>query len=499
MSTDATVAIAIFAVAMVGTVGLGLAASRGRDADISEWSVGGRSFGVILTWVLLAGECYTSFSYLGAAGWAYGYGAPILYLVGYMATGYATVYLFAPMVWGYAKRHNLISVSDILGHRFRSRRFGLAVAAIATLALLPYIQLQIQGMGLVVSAMSYGHIGLKTAFVIGFVVAAAFVLVSGLRGSAWVSVLKDSLVILTIAFLAIYLPLKLFGGYGNLFGRLRTERPQWLTLPGHASPGLGVLWFASTCVLNGVTFTVFPSFVPGYLSSRSANTIRRNAIFLPIYSVLLLVPVMLGLAASLVVPKLGTNDLALLTMVTRELPGWVVGIVGVAGALSAIVPMAVFMLCIGTLWGKRVSHARAIVVASGLVALAGALLVPNALVRLSVMSYEGVAQFVPALIGGLLWRRMTVQGALAGLLVGEAIVVPLALSGHDPLLGVNVGLFGLVATLSVTVTVSRARPPPAARGDRFQRSGTMLPSPEGSTMPSSSHSSRPSSSFWAVA
>src|SRR3954449_10672889 len=457
MSSDAKVAIAIFAVAMLGTLALGIAAVRGRDADLSEWSVGGRTFGVVLTWVLLAGECYTSFSYLGAAGWAYGYGAPILYLVGYMATGYATVYLFAPMVWGYAKRHNLISVSQIIAHRFGSKRFGAFVAIVATLALLPYIQLQIQGMGLVVSAMSYGEIGLEAAFVIGFVVSVGFVLISGLRGSAWVSVLKDALVILTIAFLAVYLPLKLFGGYGQLFGRLRAERPQWLTLPGHDSPGLGVLWFASTCVLNGVTFTVFPSFVAGYLGSKSPNTIRRNAIFLPLYSVLLLVPVMLGMAALFVVPNLETHDLALLTMVTRELPAWVVGIVGVAGALSATVPRAVFMLCIGTLWGpKSVRTARGVVVASGLVALAGALLLPDALVRLSVLSYEGIAQLVPALVGGLLWRRMTVQGALAGLLVGEAIVVPLAMTSHDPLLGVNVGIFGLVANLIVNVVVSRA-------------------------------------------
>ena len=89
------------------------------------------------------------------------------------------------------------------------------IAAVATIALLPYIQLQIQGMGLVVSAMSYGEIGVKTAFVIGFVVSAGFVLVSGLRGCAWVSVLKDALVILTIVFLAVYLPLKLFGSYGT--------------------------------------------------------------------------------------------------------------------------------------------------------------------------------------------------------------------------------------------------------------------------------------------
>jgi SSS family solute:Na+ symporter len=164
-------------------------------------------------------------------------------------------------------------------------------------------------------------------------------------------------------------------------------------------------------------------------------------------------------------------------MVTQELPAWVVGIVGVAGALSAIVPMAVFMLCIGTLWGtKSVRTARSVVVASGLVALAGALLLPDALVRLSVLSYEGIAQLVPALIGGLLWRRMTVQGALAGLLVGEAIVVPLAMTGHDPFLGINAGLLGLVANVIVNVLVSRStyREEPAA-GSRFERRPETVP------------------------
>src|SRR4051812_34062195 len=441
MSTDATVAVAIFAVAMVGTIALGILAVRGRDTDMEDWSVGSRTFGVLLTWVLLAGENYTSFSYLGASGWAYGYGAPILYLVGYMATGYTTVYLFAPMVWGYAKRHNLISVSDILAHRFKSRRFGITIAVVATIALLPYIQLQIQGMGLVVSAMSYGHIGLKTAFVIGFVVTVGFVLISGLRGSAWVSVLKDALVILTILFLALYLPLHLFGGYGELFSRIRETKAQWLTLPGHDSPGLGVGWFMSTCVLNAVTFTVFPSFVAGYLGSKDANTIRRNSAFLPMYSLLLLVPMMLGLAALFVVPKLETSDLALLTMVTRELPGWLVGLVGVAGALSAIVPMAVFMLCIGTMWGKSVlglgrddpartkRMSQLVVFVSGLVALAGALALPNALVRLSVLSYEGIAQLVPAVVGGLLWRGMTTARGLAGDVVGGGIGGPLAPGG----------------------------------------------------------------------
>ena len=144
--------------------------------------------------------------------------------------------------------------------------------------------------------------------------------------------------------------------------------------------------------------------------------------------------------------------------------------------------MAVFMLCIGTMWGKSVlggsdagrhkRQSQVVVFVSGLVALGGALLFPDALVRLSVLSYEGIAQLVPAVVGGLLWRRMTVQGALAGLIVGEAIVVPLALSGNDPLLGVNVGLIGLVANALVNVAVSRATAPRCRRRSQSAFSGS---------------------------
>ena len=149
--------------------------------------------------------------------------------------------------------------------------------------------------------------------------------------------------------------------------------------------------------------------------------------------------------------------------------------------------MAVFMLCIGTLWGKSVigrqddpaRHKRLSRSSSPPAS-------PRSAARCCsrtrscasrVLSYEGIAQLVPAVVGGLLWRRMTVQGALAGLIVGEAIVVPLALGGHDPFLGINAGLLGLVANVIVNVAVSRARPEADAPGQRFQRSpGSLTPS-----------------------
>ncbi|MBB5935174.1 sodium:solute symporter family protein [Streptomyces zagrosensis] len=472
MSGNAAIATSVFGAFMVLTVGLGLLsvrADRGkRGGGLAEWSVGGRSLGTVFIWVLMAGEGYTSFSYLGAAGWGYNYGAPVLYVIAYMSCGYAIGYLVGPMLWGYARQHGLVGIADMVAHRYGRPWLGAVVAVGATVCLLPYIQLQITGMGVVVSTISYGAISINWAYFLAFAVTTGFVVVSGLRGSAWVSVLKDVLVIGTLGFLAFYVPVHYFGGYGNFLDRLVDEKSQWLTFPGHASGGMGQSWFVSTSFLNSLTVVIFPTTVAGYLGARSADTLRRNAIALPLYNVLLLVPMLLGMAALFVVPGLvgADSNLALFRLVIDSLPAWAVGVIGVAAALSSIVPMAVFMLVIGTMWGRSVlglvprlaAHqklgSQVVVVLAGALALLLTYTAPNTLVRLSLISYEGMAQLVPMLLLGLVWRRMTLYGALSGLVVGAALVCALVFTDRDPLWGVNAGLIALAVNLVVALAVS---------------------------------------------
>ncbi|MFI0238990.1 sodium:solute symporter [Streptomyces sp. NPDC016845] len=475
--SDAAVASGLFGVFMVVTLLLGLLAVRGkgRGGGLAEWSVGGRSLGPVFIWVLMAGEGYTSFSYLGAAGWGYNFGAPVLYVVAYMSCGYAVGYVVGPMLWAYARRHGLVSITDIVAHRFGRPWLGAGVAVLVTVFLLPYIQLQITGMGVVVSTISYGAISLNWAYFIGFAVTTVFVVVSGLRGSAWVSVLKDGLVIVTLAFLAIYVPLHYFDGYGDFLGRLVDEKSAWLTLPGSGGSPYGSGWFATTTFLNALTVVIFPTTVAGYLGARSADALRRNAMWLPAYNVLLFVPMLLGMAALFVVPGLtgAESNLALLKLVVDSLPAWAVGVVGVAAALSSIVPMAVFMLVIGTMWGSSVfslvprwressqaqkTWSQVVVVVAGGVALVLTYAAPNTLVRLSLISYEGMAQLVPMLLVGLVWRRLSLVGALSGLAVGVGIVCGLVFSEHDPVFGVNAGIVALAANLAVTLVVTYACP-----------------------------------------
>ncbi|MFF8555711.1 sodium:solute symporter [Streptomyces sp. NPDC015501] len=474
---NAVVATSVFAAFMVATVALGLLALRGRGGGggLAEWSVGGRSLGPVFIWVLMAGEGYTSFSYLGAAGWGYNYGAPVLYVVAYMSCGYALGYVVGPMLWSYARRHGLVGITDMVAHRFGRPWLGAVVAVLATVFLLPYIQLQITGMGVVLSTVSYGTVGLNWAYFAAFAVTTGFVVVSGLRGSAWVSVLKDVLVIATLGFLALYVPLHYFDGYGAFLDRLVAEKSEWLTFPGHGGgdSGLGELWFISTTFLNSLTVVVFPTTVAGYLGARNADALRRNAVYLPAYNVLLFVPMLLGLAALFVVPGLtgAESNLALFKLVVDSLPAWAVGVIGVAAALSSIVPMAVFMLVIGTMWGRSVlsllprfaerqkSAAQIVVVVAGSLALLLTYTAPNTLVRLSLISYEGMAQLLPMVLLALVWRRLTFRGAFSGLVVGVAAVCALVFSGNDPVGGVNAGLVALAANLAVALAVTFAGGP----------------------------------------
>lgn len=464
MGANALVADVIFGLFMVFTIVLGLRSVRGRKQDMGQWSVGGRTLGPVFVWVLMAGEIYTSFSYLGAAGWGYLYGVPIFYEFAYLGCGYAIGYFIAPLFWNYAKTHNLVSTSEMAGHRFQSRFLGGLVAILSTIFLLPYIQLELTGMGVVVSTISYGTISLVVGYIIAFVVSEGFVVVSGLRGSAHVSVLKDILVIGTMIVMGIYIPFHFFGGYSGLFTRLLQSHHAWLVLPGHKSGGLGILWFISTGIVNSITFNVFPSTMAGYFSAKGPRILRTNATFLPFYQLLLFVPMLLGMAAILIVPHLANSNLALFAMATKVFPSWFVGLMGAAGALSSIVPMAVFSLVIGTMWTKSVFRfdserkqklwAQVVTLAAGLLALLMSIFTASTLVRLSVISYEGLAQLVPILILGLIWKGMNKTGAITGLVAGVILDAILVFSGHDPLWGINAGLLSGAVNLVLNVVVS---------------------------------------------
>src|SRR6185312_2756689 len=98
MTASALALTVILAIVLLGSV-VGLYAGSRHKMDLEQWTVAGRGFGVLLMWLLMAGEIYTTFSFLGASGWAYSRGGPTLYILAYITLGYVVSFFVLPQIW----------------------------------------------------------------------------------------------------------------------------------------------------------------------------------------------------------------------------------------------------------------------------------------------------------------------------------------------------------------------------------------------------------------
>ena len=415
---------------------LGIRARRGKDMNLEEWSVGGRGFGTIFIFLLLAGEIYTTFTFLGASGWAYGRGGPAFYILSYGALAYVMSYWLLPAVWRYAKENRLHSQSDFFVSKYRSTGLGVVISLVTVLAMVPYLAVQFQGLGIIVSEASYGSISSTVAVVIGVVAVTVYVIVSGIHGSAWTSTVKDIMVLGIIVFLGLYLPFALYGGIGEMFQQVNAEKPGFLALP---TEGLSVPWFISTVLLTALGFYMWPHTFGSAFSARNARVIRRNATYLPIYQLVMLFAFFVGFASILQIPGLEgpQADLSLLRISLETFDPWLVGLIGAAGLLAALVPGSMLLMVSATVLSKNVYRAfrpnvseeqvvRLAKILVPLVALAGmvfSLASGLDLVLLLLLGYAFVTQLFPALLFSFLPNYfVTKWGAGAGVLTGVAIV-----------------------------------------------------------------------------
>jgi len=462
------VALVIIAAVVLGSVALGIRAGRRVPMNLENWTVGGRRFGVIIMWLLMAGEIYTTFTFLGASGWAYTKGAPAFYIIIYGTLAYTLSFFILPAVWRAGKRHGLHTQPDFFIKRYGSRALGVLVALIGVLSIVPYLQLQLTGLGFIVEVASNRAVSSAAAIIIAFVLTCLFVFTSGIRGAAWVAVVKDILMIAAVAVVGIGVPVMCFGSVGNMFKTLMERMPGYLAFPG-GTPNLGVTWVMSTCLLTGLGFYMWPHVFGSAFSARSAETIKRNAVIMPFYQIPILLVFFVGFTALLVAPGLKNGDMAFLSLVQKTYPPWFMGFVGAAGALTAMVPASVLVLFASTLIAKNIYQtvfapgagedrvirlARIMVFVIMILALASTFFFRKELVYLLIFGYDGVSQFFPGVVLGLFWRRATKQGVTAGLLTGVGVVVGLIVAGRDPFLGLNAGFVGLAANAAVTVLVS---------------------------------------------
>jgi solute:Na+ symporter, SSS family len=471
VSDSAVALIVISGIVAIGAY-VGFSAKSHHKMDLEQWTVGGRGFGLVLVWLLMAGEVYTTFTFLGASGWAYSRGGPVLYILAYQPLMYVVSFFILPQMWEVGQKFRLQTQADFFRVRYGSRYLEAFVALVGVVFIIPYLQLQLTGLGIIVEVASFGGIHRTPAMLAAFAIVAAFVFTSGVRGVAWVSVLKDFLLLFAAIFIGIAIPYHYFGGIGPMFTALVRANPQHLVMPG-ATKNLGHTWFVTTVLMTAFGFFMWPHYVGASFTAKSGNILRRNSVIMPLYSITMPLMFVVGFTAILVSPGLANGDLSLLTIVRKTFPPWLLGIIGGAGALTAMVPAAILILTASTLFIKNFCRpifarsmtdhhvagwAKATVLVITALALFFAIYSSSSLVSLLLLGYAGVAQFFPGVVLGLYSKRVTAAGIFTGLIAGVGIVAFLMLTKRDPLMGFNAGFIALCANFAIASVVSLLTP-----------------------------------------
>jgi solute:Na+ symporter, SSS family len=372
MSHVNAVSFTILCVLFVLVTVIGFSAARWRRAEsilnLNEWGLGGRGFGTFVSWFVLGGDIYTAYTFIAVPALVFGVGAAGFFAVPYSMMVFPIAFVFTPRLWSVSRVHNYITPADFVRGRYGSRGLSLAMAGTGILAIMPYIALQLVGIGAVLTVMGVGVTSNSylndLPLLIAFAILAGYTFVSGLRAPALTAFIKDILVYLAIIVAVIYIPTRI-GGWSHIFSAAsthvattnpKTHKPFGAFVP----PPAGEWAFATLALGSALALFMYPHTITGLLSTGRRNVIRRNMAILPAYTLVLALIALMGymaLATPSVVAGVTAADNAQLSvplLFEHLFPSWFAGIGFSAIVIGALVPAAIMSIAAANLFTRNI-------------------------------------------------------------------------------------------------------------------------------------------------
>ncbi len=450
---------------------IGLAAGRGRSFfSISEYAVGDRGFSLFIMWFLMGGTIFSAFAFLGGPGWAYSKGAASLYILAYCTLGLLPWYIIGPKISRLGKKSNYITMGDFLGDRYKSKFLIIIIGVVSLLAFIPYLTLQIKGMGYIFNVLTYDNISFKFGALLALGIVVVYVATSGVRGAAWSDVFQAILMLIVAWVLGIYFVETLHGGLNNMFSNLAERNPDFLTI-GNEGSKISAARYSSNIVVSMLGFLMWPHlFTKSYATT--AKRIKLTVLVYPIFAIFLLPVLFIGFSGIGIVDpsELEHSGQILPYLITHHLTdsGLLYGIVG-AGALAAAMSSSDAIT-----HGASVSFGRDIckvifpnlkenqelwimrgaVIGVGAIAYCIAIFGSDGLIALLLGAYGAIVQLAPGVYCGLFWRKASTLGVILGLIFGVVVTIYFQYIASSSPYDLHPGLIGLFINMLIVFVVS---------------------------------------------
>lgn len=456
-------ATAVFLDFILFSLYLAIRSNQGRGPQsMHDFFVASRQFGAPLVFFLAAGEIYSIGTMVGFPGGIYAKGPTYgVWFLGYILLAYPLGYFIGPKIWAAGQRYNAITLPDLFKGHFGSRALEVIVAASAIVFLLPWGELQFTGLVAALNGLGW-HFKPLYLILIAALLAFSYIAIAGVRASAYIAVLKDVLMVAAIVVTGVAVSMEV--GVTEVFHAASQ----------HVSNRMNThqLTFSmSTMLFQSLGFYVMPFAVQNFFTAKSANTIRRTQVAMPLYMLMYPFLVIASYYAISQNLHLASPNEAFFAAAIRLLPGWLLGMVAAGASLSGLLVLAGICLAIGPIVTRNLlpgmpearqkQGAKVVIVLYLLVSIVMTLLTPNLMLTLINTTYYGVTQFFPGVMVILFGLRVRPAAIASGMLTGQVLAVILYLLQID-LGGLNLGLPCLGVNLLVMTAVNLTAKPSRA-------------------------------------
>ncbi len=420
---------------LIVALAIGLVAYRLTTNVAEDYYLASRSIGTLVLLFTTFATLLSAFTFFGGPNIAYAQGPEWILVMGVMDGVLFAIlwYLIGYKQWLVGRKQGYVTLSEMLGDRFGSRRLRGLVAAISLFWLFPYIMLQQMGAGEALAGLSGGAIpywagaALITAFMI------LYVMLAGMRGVAWTDTIQG-LFMLSVVWIAVAWVLSAVGGPSGATAALGESNPEFLAL---GSQFYTPQYIISTAVVIAFGVTMFPQINQRFFVAGSARVLKRSFVLWPVLVLLLFVPTfLLGAWAAglgIEVPE-GANVLPVL--LSEYTPLWFAALV-IAGAMAAMMSSSDSMLLSGSSYFIRDLYrpfvdptlgetreawlARGGVAAFATATFIASLSRPGTLIEVGNTAFGGFAQLTLPVLIALYWQSTTRDGMIAGI-VGSQLL-----------------------------------------------------------------------------
>lgn len=428
---------------LIAMIGVGFFAYY-YTRNYSDYILGGRSLGGIVTALSVGASDMSGWLLMGVPGSVYLFGISQSWIaIGLTLGAYINWHLVAARLRVYTeKAHNALTLPDYFTHRFEDKNNVLRI--IAAIVILIFFTIYCAS-GVVAGARLFEntfHMEYETALIIGAAATILYVFIGGFLAVSWTDTIQASIMCIALVVTPIAVCMDA-GGFGASIEQVRSINPKMLDImEGQTFVGIVSL------LAWGLGYFGQPHILVRFMAAKSIKVIpnaRRVGIIWMIFCLAGAIGVgFFGAAyfslhpgdAALVEEN---NERVFIVLSSLLFNPWIAGLL-MSAILAAVMSTlsCQLLVCSSTLTEDfyhtfirpNASQRELVWFGRGMVLLISILSIwlasdPESLV-FSLVSYAWAgfgAAFGPVILLSLWWRRMTRNGALAGMIVGAATVL----------------------------------------------------------------------------